>query len=282
MKRLVITLSVFTLLQLFSNTSFSQNIGINADGSTPDPNAMLDIKSNTKGLLIPRTSTTSRLAIPNTKGLLVYDSTLASFWYNDGSTWQQIANGAALNGTINYLPKFTGTTTVGNSQIVDNGQFVGIGTTNPTAGLSIINNGGIIAKGDTLSANSYTLTETGKGAKFIWHPKRGAFRAGFLDDDFNSSNWDDQQIGNWSVGLGHNVLAKGTSSFAQGFNSYAQGEYSFAAGQSCYASGYSSVSIGSGARAAGDGSVVLGSGNASGTGSYAMGDQSMAKGIYRN
>ena len=97
MKRLVITLSVYIFLLLFSKSSFSQNIGINSDGSAPDPNAMLDIKSNTKGLLIPRTSTTSRLAIPNTKGLLVYDSTTSSFWYDDGVAWQEIGNSAALN-----------------------------------------------------------------------------------------------------------------------------------------------------------------------------------------
>ena len=42
-----------SLLSL-SITSFAQNVGVNADGSTADASAMLDIKSTTKGVLIPR------------------------------------------------------------------------------------------------------------------------------------------------------------------------------------------------------------------------------------
>jgi hypothetical protein len=79
------------VLGLFALNGHSQNIGINEDGATPNPNAILDIKSFTKGLLIPRVSTTGRLAIPNTKGMLVYDTTAGSFWYNTGSAWQNMA-----------------------------------------------------------------------------------------------------------------------------------------------------------------------------------------------
>ena len=43
-----------TLLMLFTCSAFlfSQNVGINNDGSPPDPSAMLDVKSTDKGLLI--------------------------------------------------------------------------------------------------------------------------------------------------------------------------------------------------------------------------------------
>jgi Chaperone of endosialidase len=37
----------------------------------------------------------------------------------------------SVNGTINFVPKFTAATTLGNSQIFDNGTSVGIGNTNP-------------------------------------------------------------------------------------------------------------------------------------------------------
>ena len=138
MKRILhVTLTVVIMLFSVSKTS-AQNIGISADGSTPDANAILDIKAANKGLLIPRTSTVSRTAIPNTKGLLVYDTTSSSFWYNDGSSWQQISSGSsALNGTVNYIAKFTGVSTAGNSQIFDNGQYIGIGTTSPLARLHV-------------------------------------------------------------------------------------------------------------------------------------------------
>ncbi len=39
---------------LLALSSFAQNVGINADGARPNPNAILDIKSVNKGLLIPR------------------------------------------------------------------------------------------------------------------------------------------------------------------------------------------------------------------------------------
>jgi hypothetical protein len=108
--------SVFMIL-LFVYPAFSQNVAINADGSPPNSNAMLDIQSPNKGILIPRLSTSARLAIPNTKGLLVYDTTTSAFWYNTGAGWQSLGAGASgwsLNGNtidsnsfigpVNYIP----------------------------------------------------------------------------------------------------------------------------------------------------------------------------------
>lgn len=89
------------LLLLTGLKTLPQSVAVNSDGSAPNANAMLDIKASNKGLLIPRTSTTSRLLIPNTKGLLVYDTTTNSFWYNNGSAWNNLAAGASgwsLNG----------------------------------------------------------------------------------------------------------------------------------------------------------------------------------------
>ena len=70
----------------------AQNVAINADGTLPDPNAALDIKSSNKGILIPRISTAARLALPNTRGLLVFDTATGGFWYNSGSAWLNIAS----------------------------------------------------------------------------------------------------------------------------------------------------------------------------------------------
>ncbi len=47
------------------------------------------------------------------------------------------SGGLTGSGTTNYLPKFTGATTVGNSQIFDNATSVGIGTTIPSAKLHV-------------------------------------------------------------------------------------------------------------------------------------------------
>lgn len=94
MKKLFLSLVGILVLTCYG---YAQNLAINADGSLPDANAILDVKSNNKGILIPRMSSAARLAIPPTKGLLVYDSTLNSFWYNTGVEWKSISSGTALS-----------------------------------------------------------------------------------------------------------------------------------------------------------------------------------------
>ena len=88
-------LSALWLLSLLP--AFSQNIAINADGSRPDPHAILDIQSGTKGLLIPRMGSAARMAIPNTRGLLVFDTTTNSVWYNTGTVWQPLVSALAMS-----------------------------------------------------------------------------------------------------------------------------------------------------------------------------------------
>jgi len=69
-------------------TLIAQGVAINTDGSSPHPSAMLDIKSGTKGLLMPRTSTASKLSIVNPPtGLTIYDSTIGSFWFRNAGFW---------------------------------------------------------------------------------------------------------------------------------------------------------------------------------------------------
>jgi hypothetical protein len=48
-----------TVLILLSLGLFAQ-VGINTDNSTPDGSAMLDVKSTTKGMLIPRMTSDQR------------------------------------------------------------------------------------------------------------------------------------------------------------------------------------------------------------------------------
>ena len=109
------------LLLLFGNSiAFSQNVAINADGSQPDKNAILDIKSNNKGVLIPRISSEARMRIPNTQGLIVYDVNTNSFWYNTGKTWQNLAPAQAMHAVADSAWLLTG-----NSNTVDGTHFLG-------------------------------------------------------------------------------------------------------------------------------------------------------------
>jgi len=91
------------LLFVFLLSTFgflNAQVGINPDGSEPDPSAMLDVKSTDKGMLVPRMDSTARNAIVNpADGLLVYDSTTISFWYFD-EEWNEIGQRKVTNGLL--------------------------------------------------------------------------------------------------------------------------------------------------------------------------------------
>ena len=87
---------ILLFLAFFANNIKAQ-IGINATNTAPNPAAMLDIASSTKGLLIPRMTTTQKDAIPNKpEGLMVYDTDLKQFSFWNSTTWQEIAGGGAI------------------------------------------------------------------------------------------------------------------------------------------------------------------------------------------
>jgi len=83
-------------LLLMGSVSLQAQVAINTDGTSPDASAMLDIKSTTKGLLVPRVTTAQRLAFTSpTDGLWVYDTDTKNFWYyKTGTGWQQMPNSA--------------------------------------------------------------------------------------------------------------------------------------------------------------------------------------------
>ncbi len=86
---------LFIVLLSFGLTVHAQ-VAINNDGSIPDNSAMLDIKSDTKGLLTPRMSTAQRLAISTpAEGLLLFDTSAGTFWYFNGTNWIDLAGSAS-------------------------------------------------------------------------------------------------------------------------------------------------------------------------------------------
>lgn len=111
MKKTIIILSSFVLTQALH----TQNVGINTDGSAPHASAMLDVKSTTSGLLIPRMTQAQKLAITSpATGLLIYQTDgTQGFWYFDGPMWVHLAAGTA------------GWQLLGNAGTVDGTNFLG-------------------------------------------------------------------------------------------------------------------------------------------------------------
>lgn len=116
----------FTTIQLGA-----QNVSINEDGGLPHPSAMLDIRSETKGLLIPRMMEAQRLAIGSpATGLMVYQTNGdAGFYYFNGAGWSKIGAGAGSS--------FWGAS--GDDIFNLNAGKVGIGAANPAAKLEVAN-----------------------------------------------------------------------------------------------------------------------------------------------
>jgi hypothetical protein len=87
-------LTIVLLLIFVSSYSNAQNVAINTDGSNANSDAILHLKSSSKGLLIPSMTSAQRTAISNVSdGLMVYDTQTNSFWYRDAGTWNEILAG---------------------------------------------------------------------------------------------------------------------------------------------------------------------------------------------
>lgn len=82
MKKRILFLCVLALL---STTLLQAQIAINNTASSPDPSAMLDISATDKGVLIPRTDTTS-VSNP-VAGLMIFDPTDKVFRVYNGTHW---------------------------------------------------------------------------------------------------------------------------------------------------------------------------------------------------
>jgi hypothetical protein len=185
MKSLVVTLNsakisalmkktLFFLSSLLTLSANAQNVGINATGAAPAASAMLDVSSTTSGLLIPRMTSAQRTAIaaPAT-GLLVYDTTIGSFYYWDGTQWIWMlsnATGWTLTGNTPAAANFMGSTNAQPVRFFCNnierfrlnpadGEFVAGATASPYAGDLVA---GVATASLTFAVNGYSA-QNGSG-----------------------------------------------------------------------------------------------------------------------
>jgi uncharacterized protein (TIGR02145 family) len=92
-----------TIYAGFRTSIMGGNVGVGT--KTPDPSASLDVSSTTAGFLPPRMTTVQMQAIiAPAEGLMVYNTTIKTVYFYDGSAWQKVYNndGTPGDSIINY------------------------------------------------------------------------------------------------------------------------------------------------------------------------------------
>jgi hypothetical protein len=114
MKKHLIILSIGAIV-LFTSIQLSAQVAVNADGSTPDASAMLDVKSTMLGALMPRMTQAQRNAIASpATGLMIYQvDNGPGFYFYNSTAWQRIQEsnhfiGELLGGGIVFWVDHTG------------------------------------------------------------------------------------------------------------------------------------------------------------------------------
>ena len=103
----------FTAITLSTQITNAQSVGIN---TVPAASAALDVSSTTKGILVPRMTSTQRNDIASpASGLMIYDLTLNSFYFYNGTAWTAVT---ATSVPVTQLPNFyTGHTILSGSTV---------------------------------------------------------------------------------------------------------------------------------------------------------------------
>lgn len=132
--------------------------------------------------------------------------------------------------------------------------------------------GGVVATG---VVGQGAIPASGPGARMMWYPGKAAFRAGRA----HVQEWDDINVGEYSIALGWGTSATRDADTALGYFTTATGGASIATGASTRASGNATTAMGSGSVASGDTSTAMGIDTASsGLASTTLGDTTTASG----
>jgi len=81
-----------------------KGVAINIDGSSPDSSAILDIKSSSSALLIPRLSATEKRAIIDPqKGAVIFDKSRNEFYFYGDTSWIPVDHGMGDHKATSFL-----------------------------------------------------------------------------------------------------------------------------------------------------------------------------------
>jgi hypothetical protein len=165
---------------LWVGKTHAQGVGVNTDNSNPDASAILDVKSTTQGMLVPRMTQAQRnlIASPAT-GLLVYQTDgTAGFYFYNGTAWTSLSTASTSWETTGNTGTTEGTNFIGN---IDNKALE-----------FRVNN----VRGGYISNSSF-------GLNTFWGNSSGRNTT----PSFGTN-------GNWNTGIGHNSLTSNTTGHA--------------------------------------------------------------------
>jgi hypothetical protein len=231
MKKIVLLL-IANYFILFANAQ--NGVAINATGTPPNANAMLDVEAANKGLLIPRvnlvTLTTNNLsafgisATPVTS-LLVYNTTASTlpstifqtgFYYWEGSNWIKLNTGATSSAATGWTLTGNSGTTLINFIGTTDAQPIRFGLNNKSAGIidSINKNTAIGYAG--LRSNTTGSLNAAVGFKSLAKNTTGNENTALGDFSLFSNT-----AGNGNAAVGSSALENNTT----GFSNVAIGNY---------------------------------------------------------
>lgn len=231
------TLLLLISLFFIPGQTNAQSVAINTDGSTSNASALLDVKSTTKGLLIPRMSRTERNAIisPAT-GLLIFQNGPDSigFHYFDGTRWSPVFS----NSNSDLLAWRMG----GNAGTIDGSHFIGTVDNIP---FNIRVNNQKAGRIDHISGNSFygyqaaNSNTAGAGNTAVGYQSSLANQSGNNNTAVGYLASRDNTTGgqNTAAGYASMILNTGSNNTAYGFYSM----YNNVAGSNATAIGYQSM-----------------------------------------
>ena len=150
------------VLLLFATAAGAQGVAVGNDNTPPDASAVLDIRSDSKGLLIPRLTQAQRNAIATpATGLLIYQTDATpGFYCNSGTpaapVWTPLQLAAWLlngNAGTNAASQFIGTTDNNALQM----------RTNNALRMQVMSNGQVVINGTNRQSAQDALTVLGAG-----------------------------------------------------------------------------------------------------------------------
>jgi hypothetical protein len=294
MKKFISSLAII----FFCSNVFAQNVAVNTDGSAAHSSALLDVKSTSKGMLVPRMTTAQRTTIASpATGLLVYDTDANSFWFYNGNAWTNLTGTSGGGSGVNWKLS-------GNNNTSPSTDFIGT-TDNQSLKFKVNNEhyGLLDSNGSILWGMHSGINNTGRnnvaiGAKALYNNTDRSNLVAVGDSALfnNGIGANAPAFARWNTAVGSKALFANTKGFSntaigsESLKSNIDGENNTAVGgRALYSNttGYNNTAIGSGSlhnNLEGYGNIALGTSalgsNAGGTENIAIGNSAMLNNVH--